>query len=326
MLFHFKKENLILSILLFISFYDCNSAFSSGLYVDVNNESHRTRCAEEDNVSFSLISDNIDKFKIEAIQPRYVDLIKKDTTAPNFENCNFGGSKSNSEQMYNFKRRNNVVLYEDDDTKIVGVTMGTFWRPNVVPVTISGKIESGFQLIKFYRKHPENGDLVQVFVFYPSDGYWRAKPFTPLRLGNGVFGSSFLIGPVEQGARPTVNIASVEIIPQPLSVKLQFAVGGEAMIRAGEMSEKRTVLEITLTDDVDRAYPFALLRSMYVANDNADVSEVEWSKKEYAKPHVRPVLGVASFQADDVRFGRSVISKHNTSAPDMRFYGFESRE
>jgi hypothetical protein len=33
---------------------------------------------------------------------------------------------------------------------------------------------------------------------------------------------------------------------------------------------------------------------------------------------------VQRIEATDVRFGRSIPSRHNTSAPDLRFYDFEA--
>ena len=39
-----------------------------------------------------------------------------------------------------------------------------------------------------------------------------------------------------------------------------------------------------------------------------------------------PLPEVKSLQATQVRFGRSLPSKHNTSAPDIAFGGFDDRD
>ena len=74
---------------------------------------------------------------------------------------------------------------------------------------------------------------------------------------------------------------------------------------------------------LERATPFATLRSMHVRPDNADVSEIRWQGADTAL-HVEPLERVQRIEATDVRFGRSMPSHHNTSAPDLRFYDFEA--
>nr|WP_269759165.1 hypothetical protein [Variovorax sp. E3] len=138
-----------------------------------------------------------------------------------------------------------------------------------------------------------------------------------------MYGSSFLLGPVEAAARPVVNIASIRIVPKPLAIHVRFTNGGSAVARVDEISRTRTALDVTLSKPTAAAQPFAVLRSMYVTPDNADVSEVRWQASPQAAQQVLPLPEVKTLQATQVRFGRSLPSKHNTSAPDIMFGGFD---
>jgi len=165
---------------------------------------------------------------------------------------------------------------------------------------------------------------MEALVLYPADGYWRLKPLPLPRFGDGVYGSSFLMGPVEHDGRPVVNITSITIQPQPLSIRLRFADGGSASIKVAEISQKRTALEVAFHPATQGTRPFAVLRSMFVAADNADVSELEWQATGAADPQTTPLQQVTTLEAAQVRFGRTIPSRHNTSAPDIRFSGFET--
>jgi len=140
-----------------------------------------------------------------------------------------------------------------------------------------------------------------------------------------VYGSSFLLGPVEQGSRPVVDIASIRIVPKPLAIHLRFVGGGSAVAKVSEISRERTALDVTLSKPTASARPFAVLRSMYVAPDNADVSELRWQESPGAAEQVLPLPEVKTLNATQVRFGRSLPSRHNTSAPDIAFSDFDDK-
>lgn len=91
-----------------------------------------------------------------------------------------------------------------------------------------------------------------------------------------------------------------------------------------EASQARTALDVAFAPALNHAGPFAALRSMHVAPDNADMSEISWRQAAGTTLQVRPLEAVQRIEAIDVRFGRSVPSRHNTSAPDIRFYDFEA--
>jgi hypothetical protein len=139
-----------------------------------------------------------------------------------------------------------------------------------------------------------------------------------------VYGSSFVMGPVEQAGRPVARIASIAIETNPLAFKLRFANGAGAKVDVREISEARTTLDVAMKPGRKQGPRFAVLRSMYVAPDNADMSEVAWRTTPGGAEQRKPLPEFRTLQAADVRFGRSVPSRHNTSAPDIRFGGFET--
>ncbi|WP_407935856.1 hypothetical protein [Cupriavidus necator] len=289
--------------------------------VGIDNFSTPTTCAEEDNVSFALSAAAIGKFRIQALHPPYVDAIRTDSSAPDFSGCNFGEAPHPTDPRHVFVPRT-TGLYDGEHIAIVGITFASFWRPHRVPVTVAGKPDAGFHLIQVF--HKSGATPVEVLVLYPADGYWRAKPLPARHLGVNAYGSSFLLGPIEQDGRPVVNIARIEIEPEPLSVRLHFASGGQATVMVTEISDLRTALDVSFQPAHDARRPFAMLRSMYVADDNADASEAIWWSEPAGEGRRTPVMAVSSMQATAVRFGRTVRSLHNTSAPDLMFDAFEA--
>lgn len=297
------------------------AASAAPVAATVENATTATACAEEDNVSMVLRGGGIRKMRIEALQPSYLGSIGNDVTAPDFSGCNFDGGAHPTDPAHRFRKRT-VVLLDNAQWRIVGMTLPTFWRPARVPVQVGTRHDRGFHLLQVFKK--ENGKALEAIVLYPSDGYWRLKPLPEARFGDGVYGSSFLLGPVEQAGRPVVNIASIRVVPKPLAIHLRFADGGSAVARVTEISRARTALDVTLSQPTASAkQPFAVLRSMYVTPDNADMSEVRWQASPQAAEQVLPLPEVKTLNATQVRFGRSLPSKHNTSAPDIAFSGFD---
>jgi len=297
----------------------CAAASAAPAQATVSNDTHATACAEEDNVSLNLSGKSIRRFRVEALPPAYLASIEKDSTAPDFSGCNFDGSTHPTDPRYSFKERR-AVLHDGPRWQVVGITLPSFWRPEQVPVRVDGRPDRGFHMIQVFAK--TGARPLEALVMYPSDGYWRIKPLPAPRFGDGVYGSSFVMGPVEQAGRPVARIASIAIDTKPLAFKLRFANGGEAKVDVREISEARTTLDVAMKPGRGQGPRFAVLRSMYVAADNADMSEVAWRATPDAAEERKPLPEVKALEAADVRFGRSIPSRHNTSAPDIRFGGF----
>ena len=306
---------------LFAALGATTSAAASPLPATLVNETRPTTCAEEDNVSLVLRGEGIRRFRVEALQPDYIDRIDQDATAPDFSGCNFDGSTHPTDPAHRFTPRQRV-LHDGPRWRIVGITLPTFWRPQRVPVQVGTVRDRGFHFIQVFRK-AGGAKPREAIVLYPSDGYWRLKPLPLARFGDGVYGSSVLLGPVTQDERPIVDIASIRISLRPLTFHLRFADGGHARIDVQEVSPRRTALEVNLAPATRTGQPFAVLRSMYVTPDNADMSEVRWQASPQAAAQSRSLPEVGTLEGTRLRFGRSVPSRHNTSAPDIEFSAFD---
>ena len=311
-----------IAVFLAVTCFACASARATPATVTVENQTRPTACAEEDNVSLTLSGRNIIRFRVEALQPPYLADVKADITAPDFSNCNFDGGAHPTDPSYPFKPRR-VVFHDGKDWMIVGITLPSFWRPHRVPVRVGNRTEDDIHLLQVYAKKPGAKPL-EALVMYPADGYWRLKPLPLARFGDGVYGSSFLMGPVETDGRPVVNIASVDVSTLPLALHVRFAGGGRADVKVAEISEKRTTLDVSLKPPTRGDQPFAMLRSMYVTADNADMSALSWRATPSSALQTRALPSISTLEAAQVRFGRTVPSRHNTSAPDIRFSGFEA--
>ncbi|MGI4777597.1 MAG: hypothetical protein ACRYGA_05690 [Janthinobacterium lividum] len=306
------------------------AAQAAPLSVTVDNQTRPTACAEEDNVSLVLSTaagkSPVARFRVEALPPVYLADVDKDIAAPDFSACDFDGGTHPTDPAFRFAERH-VVLYDGPRWRIAGIVLPTFWRPNQVPVKVGLRTERGLHLLQIFAKTPHGGRPMEALVMYPADGYWRIKPLPEARFGDGVYGSSFLMGPVTQDARPVVDIVSIVVTVSPLALRLRFADGSTANVKVEEVSQARTTLDVRLVAGRRSASTvagsFAVLRSMYVAPDNADMSEVQWTTEDPPVSITHDLPDVTTFRAVDVRFGRSRPSRHNTSAPDIRFGAFD---
>jgi hypothetical protein len=63
---------------------------------------------------------------------------------------------------------------------------------------------------------------------------------------------------------------------------------------------------------------------MYVSEGNADVSRLGWRGKNGKSVTQTPIMDFTRATAAEIWAGRTLPSKHNTSAPDMIFRDFSS--
>jgi hypothetical protein len=63
---------------------------------------------------------------------------------------------------------------------------------------------------------------------------------------------------------------------------------------------------------------------MFVTEGNADVAQVGWRNKDNPAWTQMPVMTFKNASAAELWAGRTVPSRHNTSAPDMVFRNFSS--
>lgn len=288
-------------------------ASAAAAEVEIVNASRTTACAEEDNVYVQLHGPAVRWFGIRAEHPHYAQQLRRDSTAPDFTACDMSQDPS-----FAFQPRR-VVLYQDADYRLVGHAFRSNWRPESVDWWVGKRRESGLHLVQLIRRVQRQ--WIEVLVVYPSDGYWRIKPLPPRGLRDSAYGSSFLFGPVEEDGRPLVRIAAIHFDPAALTFRLVFRAGGQGYVRVTEASAQATTLALQLDAPVAQGQPFAALRSMFVAPQQADVAVASWP----ARPEGEPILQFQRARAASVRFGRQIPSMHNLSAPDLVFEGFEER-
>lgn len=306
--------------LLVVSRLLADSGGATPTAVEVVNASRPTRCAEEDNLYVKLVGAGVQAMRIEARHPVYLADLQADSTQPNFTGCDMSGDPAHAFTP------NTLVLYEDAGVKLIGHTFQSFWRPNVVPFRVADRLVPGLHLIQVFVKQDTGAS--EFLVLYPADGYWRLKPLPPRHLADSAYGSSFLIGPVEEKGRPLVEITDVLFEPATRAFHLTFAAGGRARVTIGAIRDHLAALDVRF-DPPAGTGPFAALRSMFVTPALADAAEVHWQPQPGAGAGAdAPMSRVAIMDfkqavASSVRFGRSTPSGHNTSAPDLVFHRFE---
>jgi hypothetical protein len=281
----------------------------------VANLSEPTRCAEFDNVYYTLTNPKVGRFQIEVSAPVYLADLKTDSTEPDFTDC----EAMKDDPKHRFTPRK-LTLYEDADIRIVGHTYAEAWRPRGAEVVVGEMREHDLHLVQWFQK--VDGDFHEFLVVYPFDGYWRAKPIPTEAFPNAAYGTSFLVGPVEQQHRPIVDIARLTIDPRGRAFRMVFARGGTGGIRIREADRKKIALDASLDGlpQMGAPAPFAAIRSMFVTPTNADVGRVNWRTE--AGVYNEPIMDFRGANAREVRFDRIELSKHNTSAPDVTFRGF----
>jgi hypothetical protein len=108
-------------------------------------------------------------------------------------------------------------------------------------------------------------------------------------------------------------------VPAKLTFQLTFK-HGTGRLRVVAASPGRTRLAIDLPAPADST-PFAALRSMFVSPAVADMAEVKLASAR-GKPTSTPILEFTAASARAATFARSTPSRHNSSAPDLRFGEF----
>jgi hypothetical protein len=290
-------------------------ALAAPALVTVKDKGVKTECAEEDNVYAVLSAPGLKSFEVEARHPAYAASLKRDTFKPNFKNCTF-------QPQHDFKLTpRKVVLYRDDKVEIRGIEYSSYWRPTLVKVEVAGgRRDKGFTLIQLLQR--EGKAWYESLVLHAPDGYWRLRPLPLPQFKGAVYGSSFLIGPVEESSRPYVRITEVRIDPKARRFTVLFDKGGQASLTITSLDHQAMKAKVELDPPVEAGRPFLALRSMYVAPDNADTAELRWTQPD-GQMKVAPVVGFGEVKASAVGFEKSIPSLHNTSAPDILFSDFQ---
>ena len=291
------------------------AASLDGLAVEVTNRSEPVLCAEKDNVTVALAAPNVRSFRIEAAHPSYVGTIQRDSFAADWTACDMSADPVHKAPVP--PRR--ATLYEEIEFWLVGLTLESYWRPATATVRIGDRVERNIHLLQLWMIRPMGGE--EVLVLYPQDGYWRIRPKAPGGMAPTAFGSSFLVGPVEDDGRPIVRIREVAFDPKARTFTLSFERGGSATLRLVRVDEQMHAIDVAYDKPV-AGRPFAMLRSMYVTEFNNDMARIAVREKGAKGWREDGIMRFGKAVATDIWMGRVAPSRHNTSSPDHVFNSF----
>lgn len=294
-----------------------NAATLDGLAVEVENKSEPVLCAEKDNITLAMTSPEVKSFRIEATHPAYIGALQLDRFAADWTACDMKG-----DPVFPATPRR-VTFYESIDLWLVGYTFPGFWRPNDVTFKVGDRVEKGLHMVQLWML--VNGRSEEVLVVYPPDGYWRARPLPPGHMRWSAYGSSFLVGPIEDKGRPVVEMKEISFDPKTKTFQMNFAKGGSAKLTVSKIDDDAQAIDVSFDKPITGG-PFAALRSMYVTEFNADSARVAVRGPDQAGWREEPIMAFKAAKATDIWAGRLVPSRHNTSAPDMIFNGFSKSE
>ena len=292
-----------------------HAASRDGLAVDVVNRSEPVVGAEKDNVAVAFSAPNVRSFRIEAAHPAYIGSLTRDSFEADWTACDMTADPSFKAPVP--PRR--VTLYEEIEFWLVGHTQESYWRPSTATVRIGDRVEKNIHLLQLWMIRPMGGE--EVLVLYPQDGYWRIRPMAPAGMAPTAFGSSFLIGPVEDEGRPVVKIKEVAFDPRARTFTLAFERGGSATVKLVRTDQRMHALDIAYDKPVS-GRPFAMLRSMYVTEFNNDMARIAVRTKGAKGWFEDSIMKFGRASATDIWMGRTTPSQHNTSSPDIVFNSF----
>jgi hypothetical protein len=284
------------------------------LAVEVRNASEPEVCAEKDNVTVTFQSRELRRFRIEAAHPAYIGAVSGERNEPDWADCDI---PHGADVPAPIERR--VTFYESPFLWVTGYEFSDYWRRRDVPFSIGGRVEHNLNMVQLWVF--VRGKAEQVIVLYPTDGMWRIHPLPPANLPWIAYGSSFLVGPVQQEERPVVEIKQIAFDPATKTFHLAFAGGGSGDVRLADLDDDHIALEVSFERAIE-GQPFAALRSMYVTEFNADAARIALKVPDAKSWLEEPIMSFRSAMASKAWMGRLVPSRHNISAPDLVFGGF----
>jgi hypothetical protein len=303
---------------LLLALTPANAASLDGLAVDIVNRTEPVLCAEKDNVALAFSAPNVRSFRIEAAHPAYAVSLSRDSFEPDWTACDMSADPVHKEAGAPpvFRR---ITLYEEVELWVVGWRFPSFWRPSTAKVRIGDRVEQGLHMLQVWVLRPMGGE--EALVVYPQDGYWRIRPLAPKGLAPTAYGTSFLIGPVEEEGRPIVRFAELAFDPKLRTFTMTFERGGSATLHLVETTPTKNAVGVVFDKPVS-GRPFAMMRSMYVTEFNNDAARVAVREKGARGWREDNILSFRRATATDIWLGRTTPSQHNTSSPDMVFNSF----
>jgi hypothetical protein len=304
--------------LIVINYLNANHAASMAESVSFANRSAMTDCAEDDNITIPVQTTNDQKgiasFDIEATHPDYA--FETDNGAPDFRNC-----QPASDPVYNFTPKTVVLFDNHVDTVIQAVTEPQFWRPLGMTVHVESQTATDVHYLRIIKRIPGTDSWPEVAVYY-ADGYLRTKPFPPVGRTDVFYGTSVLVGPAIGTIRPYADVREVDFMPLLNTLNVGYRAGGGASMNLTEISRDKTTVHVVADFDNGPAVPAATIRSMFVADGNADADHIRWTDGQ-AAAHDEAIMSFMSGTGTAIQAARETLSIHNTSAPSTQLKSFK---
>jgi parallel beta-helix repeat protein len=289
--------------------YDEVIAQAQGLTGWVENHSYPTTCAEEDNVNLPIFSGQpVKRFRVVATNPTYD--IGDDNCAADFSGCSSASSGNLATATVAVTADPCTKLWDDGINVVLVCTEPDWWRPYRMNVAVGSQTASGHRLV-LHRKIQDEDSWPEFLVLYEG-GNLRLKPHPPKGRPDVCFGSSVILGPATPDKRPYVDIQEVKVYPAELSLDITYR-NGETTHGTLAVDRTQALVEVAVGYTTSAEIPFATFRSMWVEDGNADVDHIEMPAGDL------PILGNwTKLEGPWWFFHRTVRSRHNTSAPDIR--------
>jgi len=305
----------------------------AGNLVEAVNQSNSTTCAELDNGNIPLLapsdSQPISSYVIEARHPKYEFDV--DCHIENFTDEK-GEWEENLQKEYVFgSDTERFKIFDDGLTVVSAVRYAKWWRPQ--GMTAIGELDTVLDAhFIVVSKKVATGDYREVLVLY-QDGNVRLKPLPrvdqPPRVDDpsirdNVFGSSVVVGPAPVSDRPFVEVSAVQYLRDCDSLEIIYRSGESATMRFESVTRESTRIEVKVNYATGPDIALVTLRSMYVADDNADVERVARLAAD-GQSQDQHITAFSRARGSGFLFKRDTVSTmHNTSAPDIWIADFKS--
>jgi len=282
------------------------------------NKSYPTSCAEEDNINVPIFARQpVERFRVVATHPTYE--IGEDNCAPDFSGCASAslGNPISATVVTAATVTDDpcTKLWDDGINALLVCTEPTWWRPYTMNVVVGRQTENGHYLA-WHRKIQDEASWPQFLVLY-QDGYLRLKPHPPKGREDVCFGSSVVLGPAVPQERPYVDIQEIRVQPAVMEMEITYRSGETAHVSLS-VDRSQAMAEVEVHYTTGEALPFATFRSMWVKDGDADVDHVQTPAGDF------PILEEwTRLEGPWWFFHRTVRSRHNTSAPDIRIEWLE---
>jgi hypothetical protein len=205
-------------------------------------------------------------------------------------------------------------IYDDGKVKVEAVSIDFWWRaPEAMTLNVAGSTQTNIHYFRVIKKVAGTSSWPEVFVLY-EDGNARIIPHPQPGQGGVPYGSSVILGPSTNSARPYAGISSVTLNPTDLCMTVTYEDASTAHVEL-HVDRDRHVVDVSEVTYATTNLPFARFRSMWVYDGKADCDRIE------AAAGAQPIIGQgawSSLSGSWWQFYRDVASYHNTHSPDIR--------